>query len=67
MTVKELIEILNTYDQTLPVAYSSHSVYVLLDDSNIMTKNLCEARPDGWVHHERKDKPSVSYLVFPGN
>lgn len=67
MTVKELIEILNTYDQTLPVVYGIFSEQCLLIAEDLKVKNLCEARPDGWVQDERKDMPTVQYLVFPGN
>ena len=67
MTVAELIEFLKKQDQTLPVAYALYSEYCTLEAYEIRVLELCEARPDGWVHRPRTDKPKVKYLVFPGN
>lgn len=67
MTVKELIEFLKTQPQDLLVAYKICSEQCLLEEMDIEIKDLCEARPDGWVQNQRPDKPTVKYLVFPGN
>lgn len=67
MTVGELIEFLRTKNQDLPVAFVCHSERRLLTAEEIEEEDLCEARPDGWVHFDRPDKPVVRYLVFPGN
>lgn len=67
MTVKELIEFLQTQPQDLPVVYRSHSEYDLLDVKYIHIKNLCIERPDGWVANQRPDKKTKKYLAFPGN
>ena len=67
MTVKELIELLQTKPQDLLVAYDLYSEQVLLEADDIRIKTLCEPRPDGWVHDKRPDKPTREYLIFPGN
>lgn len=67
MTVNELIELLKTYPQDLLVAYEIHSEQCLLDAKDIKIKELCEPRSDGWVHDYRPDRPSIKYLVLPGN
>jgi len=67
MNVKELIEFLQTQPQELPVVYQIHSEQALLEIGDITIKSLCQARPDGWVHHARPDRQTVEYLVFPGN
>lgn len=67
MNVKQLIEVLKTYDQSLPVAYEIYSEQCLLTDEDLRVKNLGEARLDGWAHNYREDAPSFSYLVFRGN
>jgi len=67
MTVAELIEVLKSYPQDLPVAYQCYSEQVLLETNELRIKNLCESRNDGWLANERPDKPSFPYLVFPGN
>lgn len=67
MTVAELIAFLETQPQDLPVAYRLHSEHALLNKDDIGVQVLREARPDGWVHDPRPDKPSRQYLVFPGN
>ena len=64
MTVKELIEILSTYDQTLPVAYPKFSEQMILESDDLYVKNLCVARTDGWIQDARKDMPSTPYLVI---
>lgn len=67
ITVAQLIEHLKAFPQDIPVAYAIYSEYVLLDLEDIRVMNLQHARPDGWVHRERDDKPKMQYLVFPGN
>lgn len=67
VTVAELIDYLKQQPQDLPVAFKFHSEQVLLELLDIETKDLCEPRLDGWIHDARPDKPTRSYLVFPGN
>lgn len=67
MVVLELIEILKKFPADLPVAYAMYSEYRLLEERDLETLNLCLARADSWVACERPDKPSIPYLVFPGN
>ena len=67
MTVKELIEFLQTQPQDLPVAYCLHSEQALLEVEHISIQKCCLARPDGWVQNARPDMFAVDYLVFPGN
>jgi hypothetical protein len=66
MTVKELIQVLNTFDPDLSVAYERWSEQCVLNATDLKVVNLCEARPDGWIQNPRPDKPTVPYLVFPG-
>ena len=67
MTVAELIEYLQTQPQGLQVAYEIYSEQCLMESRNIRIFEGCEARPDGWIHHKRPDKPTRTYLMFPGN
>ncbi len=67
MNVAELIEALQGMPQDLPVAYRCYSEHCLLQPDDLMMARLGAARDDGWVHDCRPDKPSVVYLVFPGN
>ena len=67
MTVSELIEFLKTQPQDLQVAYTRYSEQCLLDCEDIEITECCEPRLDGWIHHQRDDKPSQMYLMFPGN
>ena len=67
MKVKELVEFLKTQDQEMLVAYELYSEQCLLSKDCMNVRELCEARPDGWVHSKRGDMPSVEYLVFDGN
>jgi hypothetical protein len=67
MTVKELIEFLQTQPQDLLVAYRLHSEQCLLESNYLQIQSFCAPRPDGWVHDSRPDKPQQDYLVFPGN
>lgn len=65
ITVKDLIKYLQTQPSDLPVCYDIHSEHCLLEYNDIMILELCEARPDGWVHDKRPDKSSRPYLVLP--
>jgi hypothetical protein len=67
VTVAELIAHLSTLPQDLPVAYQLHSETCLLELHDIFIDKLQPARPDGWVHSARSDKPAIEYVVFPGN
>jgi len=67
MTVRELIELLQTKPQDIPVAYAIYSEHCLLEADDIRIEALCEPRNDGWVADARPDKPTRDYLVFPGN
>ena len=67
MKVSDLIEYLQTQPQHLDVIYACCSEYVMLRAEEIKVEEHCEARPDGWVHTKRCDKPERTYLVLPGN
>ena len=67
MTVRELIGVLEDMPQDLLVAYQCCSEQVLIKAEEIEVKELCEPRPDGWIHDSRDDKPKKKYLLFPGN
>lgn len=67
MTVAELIALLHTFPPDLPVAYDLHSEQCLMEPQEIRTQELCLPREDGWVPNQRPDKPTQTYLVFPGN
>lgn len=67
MTVEDLIIVLQTYPQHLPVAYVKFSEYSLLEAREIDVESLCQPRDDGWIQRARPDMPAQQYLVFPGN
>lgn len=67
MTVAELVAHLKTFQQDLPVAYNIFSEQCLMEPNQIVTQELCLPREDGWVANQRPDKPTQTYLVFPGN
>ena len=67
MTVAELIAFLQTQPQDLQVAYRCCSEQAVLDADQIYIAEKCQPRPDGWIHDERRDKPTQRYLLFPGN
>ena len=67
MTVKELIEFLQTQQQDLLITYRIHSEQCLLEVEQITIEENCWPRHDGWVHDKRPDKPTRKYLAFPGN
>ena len=49
MTVKELIEFLQTQPQDIQVAHEMFSDQCLLDSKEISVFEACEPRPDGWI------------------
>ena len=67
MKVKELIDLLKTFDSEMLIVHGMYSEYLLLDGRNISMQMLCEPRNDGWVADARPDKPLIPYVVFPGN
>jgi hypothetical protein len=67
VTVKDLIEFLQTFPPELPVAYRCYSEQVLLLLEEIEVKECSPPRPDGWVQDKRPDLLWEQYLVFPGN
>lgn len=67
MKVSDLIDFLKTQPQDLLVAYELCSEQVLMNADDIIIAELCEPRPDGWIHDKRPDKPTQQYLLFPGN
>lgn len=67
MTVAELIVFLKAQPQNLQVAYRCYSEQVLLQTDEIEIKQLLAPREDGWIHNYRDDKPTHTYLLFPGN
>ena len=67
VTVTELIAFLQTQPQDLQVAYRCYSEQVLIDAEGIGLFEGCLPRDDGWIQHKRPDKPSQTYLLFPGN
>lgn len=67
VTVKDLIAFLRTKPKDMPVAYKCYSEQALLELHEIEVREFCEPRGDGWVHSKRPDKPSIPYLLFPGN
>lgn len=67
MIVKELIEYLQKQDQHALVAYKFCSDWALLEARDIDTCEACEPRADGYIQAKRPDKPTMKYLLFPGN
>lgn len=67
MTVKDLIELLQTFPPDLLVAYERYSEQCLLEAGDVVIKEACEPRPDGWIQHRRPDKATRQYLMLPGN
>lgn len=67
MTVAELIEFLKTQPQDMQVAYLHCSEAVVLEADQINIEEACDPRPDGWIQNKRADKPTRTYLMFPGN
>lgn len=67
MTVAELIAYLKTQPQEMLVAYRICSEQCLLSSDEIRFAECCEPRPDGWIEDKRPDKPTKTYLMFPGH
>lgn len=67
MTVAELIEQLKTFPPHLRVAYRCCSEQCLLEADELLVKEECAPRPDGWIQNKRPDMPLETYLMFPGN
>ena len=67
MTVARLIAFLQTQPQDLEVAFQQYSEQRLMTLCDIETLEACEPRPDGWIQNKRPDKPTQTYLLFPGN
>lgn len=67
MKVKELIELLKTFDPELPVARRLYSEQVEMEAEDIEVKELCHPRDDGWIQNKRSDKETTPYLLFAGN
>lgn len=67
MTVRELIEFLKDQPQDILVAYDKYSECCLMDAEEILVKEMCDPRNDGWLQMKRPDKPFQQYLIFPGN
>jgi len=65
MTVAELINFLKQQPQDIQVVYEIYSEQKLLEIDEIEIKLLSLPRKDGWVHDQRPDKPTQTYLVFP--
>ena len=68
MTIKELKELLNNYDENLPVAYQLHSEYYSMEPEDIELAELVDnkgylTRPYRPVEHAKKK----TWLTFPGN
>ena len=66
-TVADLIKYLEQFPQDIEVAYELYSDQYLLEFDQLKLEELCEPRSDGWVQNKRPDKPTQTYLVFPGN
>lgn len=72
MTVKELIETLQTFDPALPIVYSCCSEWTTLAACDLSTIQLHPSRADGWVHDywkqtDPENVQRIPYLAFPGN
>ena len=62
MTVAELIQRLQSLPQDVQVIKPLYSEQCLLEDDEVYVTTGVEARPDGWVHDVRPDKPIVTYV-----
>lgn len=67
VTVGEFIAYLQKLPQDALVCHQMYSEQCLLELDRISVEALCEPRPDGWVPNYRPDKPTIQYLVLPGN
>jgi hypothetical protein len=66
MNVRQLVAFLQTQNQDMLVATPVYSEHCALETEHMEVIELCEARPDGWVHNKRTDKIAISYLVIGG-
>lgn len=64
LKVRDVIEMLKSYDQDMPVALSLYSEYVLFSPRNVSIVRACEPRSDGWVQRRRPDLLETTYLVL---
>lgn len=62
MKVYELIEALKDMPQDLEIVIPKYSENCTFDKEDLELVELCEARPDGWVHDKRPDKTVYEYL-----
>jgi len=67
MTVSELIAHLQTFPADMRVAYKCYSEQTVLDAFEVKEYVGVKARPDGWIQDHRKDLPTETYCMFPGN
>lgn len=67
MIVADLLGFLMTQPLDREIAYKLHSEQCLMELTDINLMQGCEARPDGWVQNARPDKPSRTFILFPGN
>lgn len=65
ITVRDLIQILQTKNPNLPVAVSQWSEYRLLELNDIVVEEHCKPRPDGWIQRgDRDDLLKQEYLII---
>lgn len=67
ITVKELIAFLQTQPQDLVVAFEQYSDWSEMELDQIRACVAGVRRGDGYIPNARPDKPTQTYLVFPGN
>lgn len=67
ITVAQLIEHLQTLDQSLPVCFKQFSDLSELELTYIEVMELQFPRGDGYVGRKRPDRPAQKWVVFPGN
>lgn len=64
MTVKQLIELLQTFPPDMTVITPCHSEYVVLDAHQVYTGQACLPRHDGWVQRKRPDMEPRDYVII---
>lgn len=67
MTVAKLIELLKEKPQDAIIGYQCYSENIIMTANQIKLVEACAPRDDGWIHDARPDKPTVTYVMFPGN
>ena len=68
LTVGELRKLLEEYPDSMPIAYSCCSEYVVLEEDDISAHEMYNNR--GYISHvyRAQDKPLArTYLLLPGN